>query len=341
LNTSQTRREQGGESRQFDRERDIALEAVRQAARLCQRVQARRVVPGTLVKGDKSPVTLADFGAQALVARVLATAFPGDALMGEEDAAELRAPKNTALADQVFAEVMESVPGATPTEILGWIDRARSEGGAGRFWSLDPIDGTKGFLRGEQYAVALALLEGGDVKVGALACPNVAFAGQVGCVLLASRGGGAFVAPLAGDSLPVPARASSIEDPAAARLLESVEAGHGDHGLNDRIKAALQVGAPSLRLDSQAKYALLARGDGDVYLRMPSSAEYRENLWDQAAGAIVIEEAGGRVTDMHGAPLDFTTGRQLERNQGILATNGRLHDAFLAAIRSAVAGGGA
>ena len=85
-------------------------------------------------------------------------------------------------------------------------------------------------------------------------------------------------------------------------------------------------------MDSQAKYAVLAAGDGDVLLRLisPSRPDYREKIWDQAAGSIVIEEAGGRITDLDGKPLDFSHGRTLAKNRGILATNGHLHDAVLA-----------
>ena len=89
-------------------------------------------------------------------------------------------------------------------------------------------------------------------------------------------------------------------------------------------------------MDSQAKYAVLAAGEGDVLLRLISNSrpDYRERIWDQAAGSIVIEEAGGRITDLDGKPLDFSHGRKLEKNRGILATNGHLHDAVLSGLRA-------
>jgi 3'(2'), 5'-bisphosphate nucleotidase len=65
----------------------------------------------------------------------------------------------------------------------------------------------------------------------------------------------------------------------------------------------------------------------------PSRPDYREKVWDQAAGAIVIEEAGGKVTDLDGKPLDFTQGRTLANNRGICASNGVLHKAALDALR--------
>ncbi len=320
----------------YERECTWAVGALAEAAMVCERVQRHRVQGGALTKGDKSPVTVADFGAQAVIAVTLAKEFPGDAIMGEEDAAELREPANAAIAQQVVAEVQEREPGLSRAEVFAAIDRARSEGGSGRFWCLDPIDGTKGFLRGEQYAVALALLEGGEVKVGALACPSLPFDGAPGCILLAAKGCGARALTLrqGGAGKPVPVRVTPTRDGALARLVESVESGHGDHASHERVRAALRCATPSVRLDSQAKYAVLARGDGEIYLRMPTSADYRENLWDQAAGARIIEEAGGRVTDVDGRSLDFTRGRKLLGNQGIVATNGALHDAVLAAIKT-------
>ena len=85
----------------------------------------------------------------------------------------------------------------------------------------------------------------------------------------------------------------------------------------------------------KTRYVDVARGDADLYLRLPqpASSDRRENIWDHAAGAIVIEEAGGRVSDLFGQPLDFSHGSKLSQNQGIVASNGHIHDRVLAAIR--------
>ncbi|NJO20524.1 MAG: 3'(2'),5'-bisphosphate nucleotidase, partial [Spirulinaceae cyanobacterium RM2_2_10] len=76
-------------------------------------------------------------------------------------------------------------------------------------------------------------------------------------------------------------------------------------------------------------------GQAALYLRLPSpkTPDYREKIWDHAAGALVVEEAGGRVTDMHGQPLDFSLGAKLVNNQGIVASNGVIHEQVLAALR--------
>jgi 3'(2'), 5'-bisphosphate nucleotidase len=88
-------------------------------------------------------------------------------------------------------------------------------------------------------------------------------------------------------------------------------------------------------MDSQAKYGAVASGQAALYLRLPSpkSPDYRENIWDHAAGAIVVEEAGGRVTDMYGKPLDFASKPKMMENQGVIVSNGIIHDTVLAALK--------
>src|SRR5690606_1688037 len=80
------------------------------------------------------------------------------------------------------------------------------------------------------------------------------------------------------------------------------------------------------RLDSQAKYAVVAAGEAEIYLRLTRHTGYVENIWDHAAGALVVEEAGGKLTDLNGERLDFSRGPRLEKNVGIVASNGRFHD---------------
>jgi 3'(2'), 5'-bisphosphate nucleotidase len=322
----------------YARERAVAIEAVRKACRLCQAVQADLVSEQSLAKKDKSPVTVADFGAQAVIADELMRAFPGDPLVGEEEAADLTAPAVATLREQVVRQVSRLLPDLDEPKTLAAIDRGRhAGGGAGRFWTLDPIDGTKGFLRREQYAVALALIEEGEVVLGVLGCPSLPVRaadprGPAGCLFAAVKGQGAFLR-LLDDAAEQPVVVTSIADPTAAAFCESVESGHSSHDDAARIAALLGVQAPPYRIDSQCKYAAVARGDASIYLRLPTRADYEEKIWDHAAGWMVVKEAGGEVTDVRGEPLDFSLGRTLRRNKGVVATNGRLHQVVIAAVR--------
>jgi 3'(2'), 5'-bisphosphate nucleotidase len=88
-------------------------------------------------------------------------------------------------------------------------------------------------------------------------------------------------------------------------------------------------------MDSQAKHVTIAAGLADLLMRFPPDADFRDWVWDQAAGTLLIEEAGGRVTDLAGQPLDFAAGRRLRHNAELLASNGLLHAAALQAIQHA------
>ena len=322
----------------YEQERAVAVEAVRQACRLGQTVRATLVSDETMAKKDKSPVTVADFGAQAVVVSTILAAFPGADVVGEEDASELRTEAGRSLKDKVVRSVRAMTPALGEGEILAAIDQATHPGGpAGRYWTLDPIDGTKGFLRGEQYAVALALIEEGQVVLGVLGCPNLPIDparpdGPRGCLFSAVKGAGAVMCGL-DDPAGRPISVSSVADAARASFCESVESGHSSHDDAARVARRLGVAVPPVRMDSQCKYAAVARGDASVYLRLPTRSDYEEKIWDHAAGWIMVNEAGGQVTDVRGQPLDFSLGRTLRRNQGVVATNGRVHAQVIAAVR--------
>jgi 3'(2'), 5'-bisphosphate nucleotidase len=315
-----------------------ALAAVRAAAQVCCEVQQSRLAAATLEKKDRSPVSEADFAAQALVCAALRDTSRVKIVVGEEAAADLREARNAALRERVVAHVRARRGQAVSAEqTLAWIDLGGVTPDASNplYWALDPIDGTQGFLRGEHYAIALALLREGEVVLGVLGCPNLQGPdGEPGALLAAVRGQGATWLPLAGSGLAGrrPLRVSRVTRPADARFCESVDSGHSNQAQAARIAARLGIRADPVRIDSQAKYAILARGDVSIYLRLPTREDYREKIWDHAAGAIVVEEAGGRVTDALGNPLDFSRGRQLEANRGIVATNGPIHDAVLGAV---------
>ena len=120
-----------------------------------------------------------------------------------------------------------------------------------------------------------------------------------------------------------------------ARFCESVESGHSDQGESARIAEDLGIRSEPFRIDSQCKYAAVARYDASIYLRLPTRADYREKIWDHAVDSLVVESAGGRVTDADGSPLDFTQGATLARNRGLVATCGSIHDEVIAAVRRA------
>jgi 3'(2'), 5'-bisphosphate nucleotidase len=317
----------------------FAITAVREAAQLVRRVQSEMVVDA-LAKGDKSPVTVADFAAQAIVGKRLAETFPTMGFVGEESAEALRTEAGQATLQQITHFLRQLLPDATPEQVCEWIDRGAGEP-TNEFWTLDPVDGTKGFLRGDQYAVALGFIRDGVVRVGALGCPELAGGsspdpGGPGSLLVARRDSGSWAGTLNDEQTSWQRlRVSDRTKATDARLLCSVEKAHTDTSGIGLLRKTLAITADPVPMDSQAKYAVLAAGVGDVNLRLisPKMPDYRERIWDQAAGSIVVEEAGGRVTDLDGKPLDFAQGRTLATNRGVLATNGHLHQTLLAGLQ--------
>ncbi|KAL4429370.1 hypothetical protein ABPG77_005144 [Micractinium sp. CCAP 211/92] len=347
---------------EYAKEVEAAVAAVRLASRLCQEVQVELQAGHRSDKDDESPVTIADYGAQALVAWSLQRSLPGQpfSLVAEEDAAELREPSGAHMLESITQYVNSALakehPGEaplSPQQILDLIDSGNSPGGgSGRHWVLDPIDGTRGFVGMRQYAVCLGMLQDGEVVLGVLGCPNLpqyaiteedcdeGQAGRsfsddaVGSMFAAAKGQGAYTGPVFGgvpserihcnDSLPV----------SEVRYMESFEARHSNHDLALAIAAEVGIERPSLRLDSQAKYGALSRGDASVFMRFPDPS-YREKIWDHCAGVIILQEAGAVISDAAGNPLDFSQGRFFPwLHGGIVAATPSMHAAIMKALRN-------
>ena len=328
----------------WQRECDVALAAVRDGARLAREIR-QHLDDASSLKPDQSPVTVADFAVQALVVHRLGAAFPHDPVVAEEEAAALRASAGEPILTSVLASVRRAAPELDASRVLELIDRGCADP-VERFWTLDPVDGTQGFVRGDQYVVALALVVRGQVALGVIGCPALEEprreprlspidqrASQIGWIACAVRGRGARAASLR-DQAFSPLHVSDCRDPRAARVLRSFEAEHIDTARFSAIVERLGVQTPPVLMDSQAKHALIAAGEADLVVRVPATRTFRDKIWDQAAGSLIIEEAGGRVTDLNGVPLDFGAGRLLTANEGVIASNGLLHEGVLDAIQS-------
>jgi histidinol-phosphatase len=223
-------------------------------------------------KSDTTPVTDADRAAEEAIRRMLARARPRDAIVGEE---------------------------------LG------SEGWGSRRWVIDPIDGTKSYLRGVPvWATLIALMVDDDVVAGVVSAP------ALGRRWWAARGTGAWT----GKSLAAATRChvSVIDSLDQASMSYSSLAGWDETG---RLEAFLHLMLACWRTRAYGdfwSYMLLADGAVDI------ATEPALALHDMAAPAVIVEEAGGRFTDFNGKPGPLGT--------AALATNGVLHDEVLSII---------
>lgn len=362
-------------SGQYARELEVATDAVRMASTLCQEVQAQlmRQDEQAETKDDRSLVTLADYAAQAIICWRIQQEWSDFTMVGEEDAEALtEGGEGGALTLSKIVKLVNKTlklhkgmdaPELTSTEVVDLINKGGGAGGKGRHWVLDPVDGTLGFVRGDQYAIALAMMEDGDLKVGVMGCPNMPKIGEVleydssytygfsprlvskmlageslgwykGCIFTAVKGGGAYMLPCdpAIKAEPLPVAVSKEFDPQAAKFCEPVMKANSSQGFTASVADNLGIESKPLRVYSQVKYGSVARADADVFMKFPK-AGYKEKIWDHAAGVIIVEEAGGKVTDAGGAPLDWAGGRYLESlDRGIVATSTALHERLMDAV---------
>ncbi|XP_065879678.1 3',5'-bisphosphate nucleotidase AHL-like [Euphorbia lathyris] len=372
-----------GLSERYSKELEIAVRAVQLACSLCQKVQENVVAKSdgqVKSKGDNSLVTVADWSVQATVSWILSESLgnPNIQIVAEEDVQTLFNADTSGLLDAVVQTVNECLAEAprfglqappkalSNSEILEAISHCNSTGGPrGQFWALDPVDGTLGFVRGDQYAVALALVEDGEVVLGVLGCPNYPMRKEwlnyhhryhriiskltsptseswdKGCVIYAKKGSGkAWMQPLLHrhkkllwPNAAIPVCVSAIDDPALATFCEPVERANSSHSFTAGLAHSVGLRMQPLRMYSMVKYAAIARGDAEVFMKF-ARAGYKEKIWDHAAGVVIIQEAGGVVTDAGGRGLDFSKGIYLEGlDRGIIACAGaQLHVKIINAV---------
>lgn len=266
-------------SKRYPRELDAAERLAREAGRLVMRLRGGDL--DVEMKDGNEPVTEADKRASALIVQGLAREFPGDVIISEENADDLR--------------------------------RLQAE----RVWYIDPIDGTKDFIRGRDgFAVMIGLTEGHRPVAGVVYQP-------VHERLFAGADAGAWLAVPGQAAQPI--QVSEVDDFARIRLVASRS---NRTGKIDRVKSTLGI-ADELNIGSVGvKLCLIALGERDLYVN-PSS---HSKSWDTCAPEAILHAAGGKLTDVHGAALPYDL-EDTRRRKGLVASNGRLHDPVIAHLR--------
>ncbi|KAB2082082.1 hypothetical protein ES319_A05G174500v1 [Gossypium barbadense] len=367
------------EKAKYHRELEAAVEAVERACRLCVDVQRSLFsVEGRIMeKKDQTPVTVADFGVQALISLELSKSFPSIPLVAEEDSGFLRSNN---LVDPVISAVSDqmsfNMKSLSHDDVLEAIDRGGKNAFAmgtkpATYWILDPIDGTRGFVKGSQalYVVGLSLVVEGEIVLGVMGCPNwvvdatyksITHAQSyrnsspgLGIIMVAHVGCGTWKKRLKnmlhsstkissdwtrcfvdGFCLVSDARFCIPESQTWESLPLSVlyKARIDDDNVGDKEICLLSAFCGSL-----CKYLMVASGRASVFILRVRS-EKLIKVWDHAVGMICVHEAGGKVTDWKGRELDLAADKVERRiiypEGGILVTNGKIHNEILEMISS-------
>jgi 3'(2'), 5'-bisphosphate nucleotidase len=232
---------------------------------------------GVEMKPGDEPVTVADRRASELIVAAIGAEFPKDALISEELAPE-----------------------------GGAIDHAR-------VWFIDPIDGTKDFIRGSDgFAVMIGLAVDAQPIVGAVYQPTIDR-------LFAASPAGAFVERA---GVHEPLAVSTVDSASAARLVAS--ASHRSADI-DRVKQTLGIDDEQNIGSVGIKLCLIASAARDLYVNPAAKTK----AWDTCAPEAILRRAGGRLTDLFGKPVDY---RELRQRHGLVATNGHLHVEVIAKL---------
>lgn len=349
----------------YVKELQVAFEAIQRAAKLGQYIQAQAqaqgngaVGLGVVAKDDLSPVTIADFAIQALLASTLHAHFPEDKFVGEESAGELRS--NPALLDRVWAALQHvQGQGQDGTEslvrfpespenmcqVIDWCGLGTPVAGR-RIWVFDPIDGTENFVKGLVYAINVALLEDGKQVLSAVGCPNMSIDVQFpasdnsldpqgeGGIVFAVRGHGAFARKLHGSWGEVPTRHLPKHAETAFQL-RSVTAVNtsGLVAVHKVVASRLDIEFPgSILLPWVIRWVLLALNVGNTTFWAYKTRSRLAKIWDHAGAMLLFEEVGGKITDVDGNDIDWLAGRKMVANYGIVAAPKHLHGRVLATL---------
>ncbi len=242
---------------------EIALQAVKQAEAIILQYLDTKI--RAELKPDLSPVTIADREAEEIIKQTILAQFPDHTFYGEEGEK---------------------------------IDLSHHQGYT---WIIDPIDGTKSYLRGNPlFATQLALLHDGEFILGVSNAPILHE------LLYAERGRGCFMND---ERVSVSSVAEIFESYVSFGSLKYFT----KHDILEPLVSIAEQARWTRGIGDFWSYHLLAQGKLDVMI------EAETKLWDIAAMKVIIEEAGGRVTQLDGSPVDHTT-------TTFLATNGKLHD---------------
>lgn len=270
-------------------------------------------------KKDKSPVTIADFASQIFIISKLKEKFPEDQIFAEEESS-LVSKNEEFLINECFKEI-----NFEPNEDIRAILNYRGSQ-SNRQWTVDPIDGTKGYQKGLSYAVGIGLMENSDPKICAICVPNYKKEGVA--IFIAEKGKGAQASY--GDKELTPIKVSHQNNLSSSIMCQSLH-----HNKQWVMDLAEMIGLNKIiQIDGMGKFCMVADGSADLYVRQ-MNATYSSS-WDYMPGDLLVREAGGMITDLNNKQLNFKKNICQWTAPGIIASNKILHDELVACIKKLI-----
>jgi 3'(2'), 5'-bisphosphate nucleotidase len=297
-------------------ELSLAIELVKKASKITEWFRLKQI--SSFTKEDDSPVTLADFASQIFIISNIKNSFPGDQIIAEEESGVLL----NSNAENAIRKCFKSLKIDVGEELKNTLNYRGNS--SKRQWTVDPVDGTKGFQRNLAYAIGIGFMVRSEPTICAISVPN--YSNTELSIFSAQKNHGAKASY--GEKSFTNIKVSETSDPNTSRMSYSLH--YNKPWVLDLAKS---LGITDfIPMDSMAKLCMVAEGSAEIYVK-PMSI-HRSFTWDFLPGELLVREAGGMVTDLKGNSVKYVNEKCVVSAPGLIASNGFIHNDLIEALKS-------
>ncbi|MBY8989034.1 MAG: hypothetical protein KGD61_11320 [Candidatus Lokiarchaeota archaeon] len=298
------------------KELSLAIDLVKRASEITEWFRTKHI--SSFIKKDDSPVTLADFASQIYIISQIRKNFPEDQIIAEEESSIFINSNGEEILKKCYNSIQIDFE-ENLKETLNY--RGPS---SNRQWTVDPIDGTKGFQKNLAYAVGIGFMIRSEPMICAIGVPN--YKNTSLTIFSAEKNHGAKVSY--GEHNFVKIKVSDIRALKSSRMCYSL---HYNKPWVLDFAQSLNI-TNFIPMDSMAKLCMVAEGSAEIYVK-PMNMQ-RSFTWDFLPGELLVKEAGGMITDIKGNPIKYINDKCKVTAPGLIASNGTMHKELLAALKS-------
>ena len=299
----------------YHNELKLAIEIVNIASKITE--WFRQVGFQSFQKEDDSPVTIADYATQIYIINKILEQFPEDQIIAEED-------DNSFIDNKAKRSINSCYKALNIGENIN-IEKTlmiKDKKKTSRQWTVDPIDGTKGFQKGLSYAIGVGFMKKSDPKICAIAVPNYKKFGNTS--FFAEKDKGSKFATNISEFKPI--KVSHQSQLKQAKLCHSLH--YDEPWVMDFAKRAEITNF--IQIDSMTKFCMIADGTADLYVKPMNKS--RSFAWDFLPGILLVQEAGGTVSDLRGNKIEFNNDKCIVSTPGLIASNSIIHNDIIAKL---------
>jgi 3'(2'), 5'-bisphosphate nucleotidase len=300
----------------YNKELSLAVDLVRDASRITEWFKTKKI--SSYIKNDKSPVTLADFASQIFIISKIKKNFPKDQVIAEEDASVFLNSNVLNILKKCYT-ALNYIIEENLKDILtyrGPVSR--------RQWTVDPIDGTKGYQKNLIYAIGIGFMVDSKPTICAIGAPN--YRNRALAIFSAQKNHGAKLSY--GNHAFTKVNVSNNQKIETFRFCHSL---HYDEPWVLKFASILGI-TNFVQIDSMAKLCMVAEGSADIYIKPLDMT--RSFTWDFLPGDLLIKEAGGKITDLRGNNIKYNNEKCLVNTPGLIASNGQKHEELISTLIS-------